>query len=345
MNPQFKPAPVYIVRGDDQSLVDGQAHRLVVSTTGSNEPNGDQANPPSDLTENALLSVEDYRAGQSELSAVVDSCRTLPFLTDRRVVIVRDAGQLTAEDAQLFSEYLQDPLDTTVLIFIAGSGRIPAALEKSVKAAKGEIIDTSVPSGTKGRTEWLAARMAESSLKIDAGGRERLAEHLGQDIERVEGLIASLEAAYGPKAKIGEEELEPFLGSGGDIPPWELTGAIDSGATGKALLLLGRMVSAGGRNALAVLAILQRHYSQMLSLDGSGATTDAQAAEILNLKQPFIAKRIRTQALKLGAEKIGRAITLLADADLDLKGRSGWPPELVMEVLVARLSRMVPTRR
>ena len=40
-----------------------------------------------------------------------------------------------------------------------------------------------------------------------------------------------------------------------------------------------------------------------------------------------------------------RAVALLAQADLDLKGAKEWPEELVAEVLVARLSRLGGSRR
>jgi DNA polymerase III subunit delta len=36
---------------------------------------------------------------------------------------------------------------------------------------------------------------------------------------------------------------------------------------------------------------------------------------------------------------------LLAQADLDLRGAKEWPDELVMEVLVARLSRLAGAAR
>jgi hypothetical protein len=39
-----------------------------------------------------------------------------------------------------------------------------------------------------------------------------------------------------------------------------------------------------------------------------------------------------------------RAITLLADADIDLRGEAGWSDELILEVLVARLARLTPAR-
>jgi DNA polymerase III subunit delta len=52
------------------------------------------------------------------------------------------------------------------------------------------------------------------------------------------------------------------------------------------------------------------------------------------------------QCRKLQHKGIARAFELLAQADLDLRGVKDWPPELVMEVLVARLSRLAtPARR
>jgi hypothetical protein len=40
---------------------------------------------------------------------------------------------------------------------------------------------------------------------------------------------------------------------------------------------------------------------------------------------------------------VAEAIRLLAEADLDLRGfERVWPDELVLEVLVARLSRLAP---
>ena len=54
----------------------------------------------------------------------------------------------------------------------------------------------------------------------------------------------------------------------------------------------------------------------------------------------FPAKKAMQQSHKLGTAKLARAIELLATADLQLRGTVDWPPELVMEVLVARLSNL-----
>ncbi|HEY2430710.1 MAG TPA: hypothetical protein VGI06_17380, partial [Acidimicrobiales bacterium] len=140
-------------------------------------------------------------------------------------------------------------------------------------------------------------------------------------------------------AKVGVAELEPFLGDAGGIAPWDLTDAIDRGDTEAALTALARLTGAGERHPLVVLASLHRHYSAMLRLDGSGIRSEQEAAAAVGMA-PYPAKKAMNQAARLGSPNVARAITLIAGADLDLRGLKEWPDGLILEVLVARLSRL-----
>jgi DNA polymerase-3 subunit delta len=82
----------------------------------------------------------------------------------------------------------------------------------------------------------------------------------------------------------------------------------------------------------------------MLSLDGSGARSRDAAAEVLGMKSSFPAGKALDQLRLLGSPAVHRAIELLATADLDLRGARELPDDVVMEVLVARLSRLAPTK-
>ncbi|MDP9074833.1 MAG: hypothetical protein M3N98_11795, partial [Actinomycetota bacterium] len=89
--------------------------------------------------------------------------------------------------------------------------------------------------------------------------------------------------------------------------------------------------------------ILHRHVAPMLALDGSGATSEAQAAALLGIdrgRSTYPAKKALTALRRWGTDGVARAIQLVAEADLDLRGESAWPGAMVLEVLVARLSRL-----
>lgn len=316
-------APVYLVKGDDPSVVAQAAHGLVEQLVGGDDP---------------TLAVEEF-GGPSvdplDVGAVVDACTTPPFLVERRVVVVRETGQLTAADAKRLADYLADPLPTTALVLVGGGGTTPTALTKAAGAA-GEVVDTTVGRG-RARTQWLSDHLKGGPVKLDAPARERLSDHLGGDVGRLEGLLDTLAAAYGPGATVSPDQLEPFLGEAGSLAPWDLTDAIDAGRTPVALDVLHRMLGAGGSHPLVVMAQLHRHYRQMLRLDGAEVTSPEQAAELLGLKSSFPAKKALAQGRRLGTARIARAVSLLAAADLDLRGTTALPGDAVLEVLVARL--------
>ncbi len=126
---------------------------------------------------------------------------------------------------------------------------------------------------------------------------------------------------------------------------YELTDAIDRGDPSAALGVLHRMTDAGGLSAVEVLFSLHRHYANMLALDGATISSGEEAAQLLAVNSAFVGKKALEQSRRLGSARIGQAIELLAVADLDVKGATGLPAELVVEILVARLSRQTRQNR
>ena len=288
-----------------------------------------------------------------DLGPVIDAAQTMPFLTDRRIVVVRHFACFTKNDEiQALVDYLGDPAPTTQLVLVwekprvaNASTKMPQALSKTVKAAGGEVLETGAASG-KGFSPWVADQFKAAGLDVGPRVRDLVADRLGDDGGAIVGLIERLKGAYGTDARLTPEEVEPFLGVAGGVPPWDLTDAIDKGDVPLALDRLHRMMAGGDRHPLAIMASLQAHYLRMLRLDGAGARGEKEAAALLGMKgSTFPAKKALNQADRLGGAGVRRAVELVADADVDLRGARAWPGELVMEVLVARLARASRARR
>jgi DNA polymerase-3 subunit delta len=318
-------AGVWLVEGDDPSLVAEGVSNLVVKLLG-----------PADRS----LALEDFHGEELDLAAVVDACRTPPFLADRRVLVVRDIGRLGVEQLQPLLAYLEEPMPTSHLVLAAGGGQVPARLVSAVKQ-RGGLLGTTV----KGKEAhgWLAERLGRASVVLEPSAAAVLESHLGEDLGRLGALLATLEAAYGEGARIGTAELSPYLGQPGSVPPWDLTDAIDAGDDGRALTCLHRLLEAGERHPLVVTAILHRHFGNALRAQSPVIRTEAQAAEAIGIsagRSTFPARKALDTARRLGPRRVGDAVLALADAELALKGRLDWPEELVLEVLVARLCQL-----
>lgn len=333
-------APVHLVKGADDVL------RGEALTTLLNELVG---------TDDRSLVLDEFDLDMTTLGAAVDAAQTIPFLTDRRIVAVRKFGRFSKNDeVQSLVDYLDDPLSSSTVVLVwekavspAEGGesatktpRIPANLTKAIKAAGGIVHDTDAPTG-RNLAGWVNEQLAAAGLNIEPRGKDRIVESLGEDAGALVGLIERIKPVFGDGARITAEDLGPYLGRAGGVPPWELTDAIDSGRVPDALDKLQRMMGAGDRHPLAVMATLQSHYLRMLRLDGANARNEKDAAEVLGIKgSTFPAKKALTQQRKLGSTGVQRAVRLLAQADIDLRGARAWPGDLVMEVLVARLTRL-----
>jgi DNA polymerase-3 subunit delta len=326
------PTPVVLLRGDDEVVLRDATRLLVDELVGTE----DRSFVVEEVEVGAHGSDDDSR---DPLVALVDAAQTPPFLTEFRVVL----GRVTEkrEKAELVAplvEYLADPLPSTRLVIEWRGGRAPKSLLEAVTRAGGQLVDTS-----PGRkvAEWVQAQLAEAGIKVEQAGRARLVTWVGEEPSKLLGLIDLLRSTYGEGTKVGVAELDPFLGDDGGVPPWDLTDAIDRGDRATALELLQRMIVGGGRHPFQLVATLHTHFARMLRLDGADVTSEKQAADLLGMKgSTFPAKKAMGQARKLGHDRVLRAIDLLAEADLDLRGGKAWPDHLVLEVLVARLATL-----
>jgi DNA polymerase-3 subunit delta len=324
------PAPerwAWLVTGNNPSLVAEAVTNLV-----------------NQLVEGAQRSlvVEDYGGEELDLGVVVDACATPPFLADRRVVVLRDAGDFPADQLQRLVPCLEDPLPTTRLVVAGGGGALPAKFVTAFKQAPGAaLVNTDV--STRETHGWISQRLAQGPVRLAPTAAALVETHLGEDLDRLSTLLATLEAAYGHGARIGDDDLRPYLGEPGSVPPWDLTDAIDKGETETALKVLHRLLEAGDRHPLVLLAILHRHFGNILRAQSPTITSEAEAAQAIGVakgRSTFPARKALDAARRLGPRGAGDAIVALADAELTLKGKVDLPPELVLEVLVARLCRL-----
>jgi DNA polymerase III subunit delta len=314
----------HLLTGDDESILRTAVHDLVDDLVGK----GDRS-----------IMVDEFDGEEYELRLVVDAAQTPPFLTDKRVIVARDVGRFTAEDLPPLLGYLDNPLDSSDLVLVAGGGRVAKKLADAVKAV-GTVTNTSPPTRAKDRQGWVADQIKESGLRVKPDAAAQLGRWLGEDAGSLDGLLATLTSAFGEGHALTFADIEPFLGEAGGVPPWDFTDAIDAGDTSTALTMLRRMMHSGGRHPLQIMAILHNHYVVLAKLDGADARTEQDAMAATGITSPYPAKKALATSRRLGPASTKRAVELIAQADLDLRGAKDLAPEIVMDVLVARLSKL-----
>jgi DNA polymerase-3 subunit delta len=274
-------------------------------------------------------------------TAVTNALSSPPFMTACRVVVVREIGNLSADQSKWLAGWIGDPLDGVHLVLAAGGGRTPVALDKAVKA-HGEVTGPA----TESTADVLKHQLADAHVKLAPDAAARVAEHLGEDAGRVPELVDLWHSAYGDDAVLDLGDIDQYLGDLGTAGPFELTNAIDRGDVPRALEVLHRMLSATSAaqpkplHPMQIMGSLSGHYRRLLRLDDPDIVTKEQAADALGMKSPGGARFPLEASKRLGTDGLREAMRLLANAELDLRGASGLDERTVTEVLIARLAAL-----
>ena len=320
---------VHLLTGDDESMLRAAVNTLVQSLVGD----GDRS-----------LMVDDFDAEDYTLGAVVDAAHTAPFLTERRVVVARMAGRFTADELGVLAGYLADPLPSTELVIEWGGEPAPSeVLRRGADQAGATITSTAPPNRARDRNGWVEEQAKAIGVRLNAAAVALVVGHLGEDV----GVVGRGVADVVGDVRVGHR-ARPRAGRA--VPRrcrWRTAvgshRAIDGGRTSRAIELLGRMLGAGERHPLQVMAILQGHYGKLATLDGRELRTEADAAAALGIKPGYRRARRWSRPAVSGARRsAGRSIcsppptsTCAAAVTLD--------STLVIEILVARLSRLART--
>ena len=328
--------PIVCVVGTDPTMVYDALHNVITTSLGALDPSfALQDFTAKDVTSSGVESV---------VPRVLEALNTPPFLVERRVVVVRDAQSLVAEEVTALTEWMSTPAPGVVLVLAV----VGAKSHKLVRASP-EVIEVNVGSRSSERISFVEKKLAEYAVNVDHSTAQQIAEKVGDDVARVDALARTLRTIYG-SAPVNFVQVDPYLGDAGDVPEWDLTDAIDSGDSTRSIEVARRMLDSKGRAGLQIVNMLQRHYLRMARLEGSGARGADDAAALLGVKS-FPAGKSLQMSQRLGASRIATAVHWITEADAALKGAVSYGGKdlntdvdvtelTVIEILVARLARM-----
>jgi DNA polymerase-3 subunit delta len=334
-------SPTVAVVGTDSTMVYDAVHNVVARALGELDPS---------------FALQDFTAkdvtasgADPVISKVMEALNTPAFLASRRVVVLRDAQLLLAEETAQLLEWMASPAPDTFLVLAV----VATKSNRLVKAAV-EVVEVNVGSRAPDRLAFISEKLAEYGVNIDRAMAQRILARVGDDVARIDALARTLSSIYGT-APLTFVHVEPYLGDAGDVPEWDLTDAIDSGDAAKAITVARRMLDSKSRAGLQVVNILQRHYLNMVRLEGSAVRGDEEAGALLGVHKYPAGKLLRVSQL-LGAQRVSTAVHWITKADMDLKGGVSYGGKdlntdlevtelTVIEVLVARLARMTQGAR
>ncbi len=258
--------------------------------------------------------------GGPSLAAVMDDLRTLPFLADRRVVVVREADKfITAHRPQL-ERYCQAPAERGVLVLCCRSFPKTTKLYKSVAAVGGRLIECKKLSA-RGLLEFVRDQARKWGKQMDPAVAARLLDLVGSD----QGLLASeveklcLYAAA--RRSITLEDLSELVGLSREEKVFAVMDAAGAGRPDQALRLWHQVTTtdpAAVYKAAGGIAFKLRSWLNAHQLIEQGLPLSAVAPKVMMWRRE---RELGAILRRLPPTRIKR--TLAALAELDAQAKSG----------------------
>jgi len=134
------------------------------------------------LGEGASMNLATYNAEEGlNISEILDLCNTMPFLSERRIIVIRNAGRVSEKDLGAILSYLKNPSETTMLILTLEGEKASDKLLKQF-SENTEVVRFDPLKNKAELARWITDRAASKGKKIDRDAAALLAEMTGANM-------------------------------------------------------------------------------------------------------------------------------------------------------------------
>lgn len=300
-------AAAYLIVGDDPYLTIAAIERVI-----------------SGIPE---LSVAHY-GPEDEISQVLEALNTPAMFGDIRVVVIRDADDLSAQALRQIEQYLEAPSADSSLVLTSKKPllKIATAVKKVgrvIEASRGKRSDV---------FSWLRDEIKARGLKPAGDAHSALVEAVGEERLALSQALDELLLLLGEGARLTAQDVRKQFKERSDVRVFGFVDAVAGRESGQALEVLHRLVRMG-ESPQALFWLLARHFRMLLV---AGSTNPKEVAKQLGLPS-WRAEKLSRQSRNYTPDELANAFVLLAEADRRMK-KSEEPELLTLERTVVAIA-------
>ncbi len=315
-------APVTLAVGQEDLLLD-RAVREVIAAARSADADTD---------------VRDLTPDQLQPGTLAEL--TSPSLfAERKVVVVRNAQDLSADTVKDVKAYLSSPAEEITLVLVhAGGAKGKGLLDAARKAGAREVA---CPKMTKpaDRLAFVRGEFRTAGRSATPEACQALVDALGSDLRELASAVSQLVADV--DGTVDEEVVGRYYTGRAEASSFTVADRAVEGRAAEALEALRWSLSTGVAPVLITSALAQgvRAIGKLLSARGG---RPADLARELGMP-PWKIDRVRQQMRGWSEDGVSVALRAVAEADGAVKG-AGDDPEYALEKAVVTIARAARSR-
>jgi DNA polymerase III subunit delta len=311
---------LYLLCGDEPYLVERAVKKLL-----------DRAVDPGFRDFNLNL----FYGNECKGDEIFSAAQTLPMFADRRVVLVKKGGDLSAGAMEVLLPYLLDACPSTCLILQAdkvdGRKKFFAEFKK-----RGEFVEFKRPYENQ-LGPFVRDEVRSCGKKIDSAAAELLAYLVGNNLQELASQIEKLCIYCGNKETVGVADVKAIVSDTKVESVFEFTDALGSRDLGRALRMLTTLLD-DGEAPLRILGGVARHYRQLWQvrelLDRKVPSAEIGKAAGIN---PYFLNKVVQQAKNYRVGELQKVFEGMLELDLAFK--SGGREDALFERFVMNACR------
>lgn len=254
----------------------------------------------------------------TDMTTVLSYAKQFPMMSPVKLVLVKEAQDIEKKEWELLPEYLNHPLDQTLLVFCyrhkkmdKRSAAYKAINSKGYVYERARLYDNQIP-------DWIGTYVNQHGHTITQKGSVLIAEYIGNDLGRIANELSKVFISLNPGDVINEDIIERNIGISKDYNVFELQNAIGR----RDVLQCNRIVNHFAANPKdnPIQMVLPSLYNYFIKIMIYHQLADkSQAASVLKVN-PYFLRDYATAANNYSLGKLASCIGYLNDADLRCKG-------------------------
>ncbi|MCX5781128.1 MAG: DNA polymerase III subunit delta [Elusimicrobia bacterium] len=282
------------------------------------------------------LNREIFFGNESKIEEMIIAVQTLPFMGDKRLVILKNAQKLKAGDSEKISEFLKAPVASTCFVIMwtdkVGRDAKSRALF-NIAEENGSIVefkriyDNELP-------QWIQRKVAQHGKKIHSEASLLLAQESGSNLLDLNNEIEKLILFVGKKTEITDEDVELVSGHTKTANLNRLAEVLESKSLESALKITEELLREGEEPIKILFRIywIVRRFllaKSLLEEEKAGAPEIRQALRLHN----YFDRNFFQNLKKFSLNSLENSIGLILQADLEIK-TSARPAKLIFDELI-----------